>query len=99
MTLLFQQFKLFEGESIYKMHLISPAEINYRKKIEEKLIEDEFLFRITVVKVRQVSELGIELCNIEDEDEESAKGIYLIYDVISEFYDIIMKYLIYFWTS
>ena len=56
------------------MHLISPAEINYRKKIEEKLIEDEFLFRITVVKVKQVSELGIELCNIEDEDEESAKG-------------------------
>ena len=77
------------------MHLISPAEINYRKKIEEKLIEDEFLFRITVVKVRQVSELGIELCNIEDEDEESAKGIYLIYDVILEFYDIIMKFLIY----
>ena len=81
------------------MHPISPAEINYRKKIEEKLIEDEFLFRITVVKVRQVSELGIELCNIEDEDEESAKGIYLIYDVISEFYDINMKALIYFRTS
>ena len=81
------------------MHLISPAEINYRKKIEEKLIEDEFLFRITVVKVRQVSELGIELCNIEDEDEESAKGIYLIYDVILEFYDIIMKFLIYFRAS
>ena len=82
------------------MHLISPAEINYRKKIEEKLIEDEFLFRITVVKVRQVSELGIELCNIEDEDEESAKGIFfLIYDVILELYDIIMKFLIYFRTS
>ena len=57
------------------MQLISPAEINYRKKIEEKLIEDEFLFRITVAKIRQISQVGIELCNIEDEDEESAKGI------------------------
>ena len=56
------------------MQLISPAEINYRKKIEEKLIEDEFLFRVTVAKVRQISEVGIELCNIEDEDGESAKG-------------------------
>ena len=73
-SLLIQLTVIIKGESIYKMHLISPAEINYRKKIEEKLIEDEFLFRITVVKVRQVSELGIELCNIEDEDEESAKG-------------------------
>ena len=62
------------GESVSKMHMISPAELNYRKKIEEKLIEDEFLFRITVVKIRQVSELGIELCNIEDDDEESVKG-------------------------
>lgn len=63
------------GESIFKMQLISPAEINYRKKIEEKLIEDEFLFRITVAKIRQISQVGIELCNIEDEDEESAKGM------------------------
>ena len=62
------------GESVSKMHMITPAELNYRKKIEEKLIEDEFLFRITVVKIRQVSELGIELCNIEDDDEESVKG-------------------------
>ena len=58
--------------------MISPAELNYRKKIEEKLIEDEFLFRITVVKIRQVSELGIELCNIEDDDEESVKGTFAI---------------------
>ena len=65
------------GESVTKMHMITPAELNYRKKIEEKLIEDEFLFRITVVKIRQVSQLGIELCNIEDDDEESVKGQFI----------------------
>ena len=49
----------------------SQSELNYRKKIEEKLVEDEFLFRITVTRSRGKSELGIELCNIDEDEDET----------------------------
>jgi len=75
-VLIHHSFKL--GRAPYrqegKPHLITANEIPYRKKIEENLIDDEFLFRITVTRSNGQSEVGIELCNIEDGDDEGPKS-------------------------
>ena len=64
-------FIWFQGDIYAKTSPTSQSEINYRKKIEEKLVEDEFLFRITVNRSLGKSDLGIELCNIDEDEDET----------------------------
>ena len=47
----------------------APNDFAYRKKVENAL-EEEFLFRITVSRSKNISHIGIQLMNIDEDDEE-----------------------------